>query len=587
MDNLNYKDALNAATKSSTILSLSTGNASPNNSNQQQQLISNVKLLNTNLSDMSLSLKRIVGIFENALFVKNKERYLREEQAMEQKDSLASLRIPKAESEPGQLGSLLKSFFTNPAVITAFSGLAYLLLPKDVKEKINAFFKGFASGIDGLDNATKELKTALGIAAVGLGTYFGVKLLGNIASALATTLSLIAIAAKPVKNLFKNKPGTGGKPGKTLRGPAVGAAAVGAVGIAGAAGAAASTVDFSKLKEILPELPDDVAEILSQAYPSMTGGDKTYSESTGLKQEGSTGFKVPAGDDGTKAFIKENEGLSYTPYKDSLGLWHIGYGHLIGNGKTLPKEFNRRFTQEEVDALFEKDYARHRKAAEKIPNFNKLNDSGKTALTDLTYNMGPNWYKKWPRFTAAMEKGDIAGAIASLENSKWYGQVGGRAPKVISLLRSNILELSDSPVKVESQEAAAPIAAPVAEAVQKPGIEVKPFGFGGAEGLPLSPTKPDLTVAPFGSTTMLGGSKPNESAMPFGSTMMLGAGKKLMEASEQVEAMPFGNQDTTIINNYDNSKQISSKPNVAPPPIPGPSFDRGSLNERTKHQTAY
>jgi len=47
--------------------------------------------------------------------------------------------------------------------------------------------------------------------------------------------------------------------------------------------------------------------------------------------------------------IKRFEGCRFTPYRDSIGLWTVGYGHLIGNGKLLPSGFNRVFTQKEID----------------------------------------------------------------------------------------------------------------------------------------------------------------------------------------------------------------------------------------------
>ncbi len=49
--------------------------------------------------------------------------------------------------------------------------------------------------------------------------------------------------------------------------------------------------------------------------------------------------KPPAGTDtAVKQMIRKNEGFVPYPYKDSEGLWTIGVGHLIGDGKTLPPE---------------------------------------------------------------------------------------------------------------------------------------------------------------------------------------------------------------------------------------------------------
>ena len=137
-----------------------------------------------------------------------------------------------------------------------------------------------------------------------------------------------------------------------------------------------------------------------------------------------------------KNMIIDHEGIRYSPYKDSLGLWTVGVGHLIGDGKSLPASWNREFSHDEVMSIFDEDYKHHREAAEKIPGFNKLDTAGQGALTDLTFNMGPVWYRKWPRFSKAMEEGDTELAALSLEQSKWYGQVGRRAPKIVSLVEN-------------------------------------------------------------------------------------------------------------------------------------------------------
>ncbi len=138
-----------------------------------------------------------------------------------------------------------------------------------------------------------------------------------------------------------------------------------------------------------------------------------------------------------KQMIIKHEGKINRPYKDSLGLWTVGVGHLIGDGKSLPPEMNREFSDEEVMAMFEKDYAHHRSAAMNIPGFDKLDGRGQGALTDLTFNMGPSWISKWPKLKKQLQEGDTQAAAKNLEQSKWYGQVGNRAPTIVSLLRDS------------------------------------------------------------------------------------------------------------------------------------------------------
>lgn len=151
-------------------------------------------------------------------------------------------------------------------------------------------------------------------------------------------------------------------------------------------------------------------------------------------------------------FIKSNEGVRYTPYRDSAGLWTVGVGHLIGDGTFLPPEMNRRFSSEEVDALFIRDYDKHKKAAEKIPGYNNAGREGQAGLIDMTFNMGPNWYKTWPNFVKSLSIGNISGVVGSMVNSSWFNQVKGRAVKVINLLKAGLSKSGGQSLPASSYE---------------------------------------------------------------------------------------------------------------------------------------
>ena len=148
----------------------------------------------------------------------------------------------------------------------------------------------------------------------------------------------------------------------------------------------------------------------------------------------STVTKV-AGDDDIKAMIIGHEGVRNHPYKDSLGLWTVGVGHLIGDGKSLPKEMDRKFSDSEISEMFEIDYAKHKKIAEGTPGYNKANKAGQGAMIDLGFNMG-KWWPKWPNTSKALKAGDFNAAARGLEDSKWYTQVGNRAKTIVSLIES-------------------------------------------------------------------------------------------------------------------------------------------------------
>lgn len=56
--------------------------------------------------------------------------------------------------------------------------------------------------------------------------------------------------------------------------------------------------------------------------------------------------------------LMHHEGVRLKPYQDCVGLWTVGVGHLIGDGKTLPPEWNKTFSMEEVREILKKELAR-------------------------------------------------------------------------------------------------------------------------------------------------------------------------------------------------------------------------------------
>ena len=146
-------------------------------------------------------------------------------------------------------------------------------------------------------------------------------------------------------------------------------------------------------------------------------------------------------DDTVKDFLELNEGNENTPYQDTLGNWTVGIGHYIG--KTLPERFKnadgtpKTLTDNQVKILFEKDYKEHKEDAARLPMYSQLDNKGKQALIDLTFNMGNEVFNenKWPKFFAALQNKDLKTAAKELKNSKWYDQVGDRAPRVIKLIK--------------------------------------------------------------------------------------------------------------------------------------------------------
>jgi lysozyme len=92
-------------------------------------------------------------------------------------------------------------------------------------------------------------------------------------------------------------------------------------------------------------------------------------------------------DNGIK-FIKHFEGVRFKPYRDVIGLWTVGAGHLIEGGKQLPDSWNRTFTEREVDALLRHDLLRFEAGLSRLlPNVH-FRQNEYDALISFVFNLG-------------------------------------------------------------------------------------------------------------------------------------------------------------------------------------------------------
>jgi len=119
--------------------------------------------------------------------------------------------------------------------------------------------------------------------------------------------------------------------------------------------------------------------------------------------------------------IVHHEGLRLRPYRDPIGLWTVGVGHLIGDGKTLPEEYNRLFTKEEVYEILEKDLNRFEKGVVRLCPVG-LTSSRFDALVSFAFNVGLGNLQR-SSLRMKHNRGDFDGA--ALEFLKW-NKAGGK-----------------------------------------------------------------------------------------------------------------------------------------------------------------
>lgn len=90
------------------------------------------------------------------------------------------------------------------------------------------------------------------------------------------------------------------------------------------------------------------------------------------------------------ALIKQFEGCKLTAYKDSVGVWTIGYGHTGKvDGKSVCKGMT--ITQSKANSLLESDVAKFWACANNtsyVPLVKSMNENQRSALTSFAFNCG-------------------------------------------------------------------------------------------------------------------------------------------------------------------------------------------------------
>src|SRR5258707_13080808 len=133
-----------------------------------------------------------------------------------------------------------------------------------------------------------------------------------------------------------------------------------------------------------------------------------------------------------EALIAECEGLRLTAYRDSRGLWTVGYGHLLDPHTDWT---GYHITADEADAWLSKDLFSARTTAAEFPHYAELNDVRKAVLTSMCFQLGSKALH-WPVFMAAMEARDYDAAAAAGLDSLWAKQTPARANRKMVMLRT-------------------------------------------------------------------------------------------------------------------------------------------------------
>ena len=120
--------------------------------------------------------------------------------------------------------------------------------------------------------------------------------------------------------------------------------------------------------------------------------------------------------------LRHHEGVRSKPYRCPAGLWTVGVGHLIGDGKSLPESWNKTFTQEEIDGILKRDLNRFELGVSKmLPNV-PLRQCEFDCIISFAFNLGLGTFQR-STLRQALLRGDKEAAMESLMK---YCRAGGK-----------------------------------------------------------------------------------------------------------------------------------------------------------------
>ena len=139
-----------------------------------------------------------------------------------------------------------------------------------------------------------------------------------------------------------------------------------------------------------------------------------------------------------KDLIRHHEGFRDEPYKDSLGFWTAGVGHLIRDSDP-PLDDPCWRDPGFLDRLYDLDFAEHLNIAPTFVGrdcFEALPEDAQVVLIDMAFNLGVEKLAKFRRLRAGIQAGDFQLAARSMRESRWFEQVGRRGERLVGMMES-------------------------------------------------------------------------------------------------------------------------------------------------------
>ena len=136
-----------------------------------------------------------------------------------------------------------------------------------------------------------------------------------------------------------------------------------------------------------------------------------------------------------KIRIKKNEGFSLTPYKDQLGFYTIGYGHLIK--KNERKYFSYKYNRKHFENIFKKDFDKALKQYNLLFFDKKFKTKEKELLVEMIFQLGASGVLKFKKMLFYLKNKKKYMTCFEMMNSLWYRQTPKRVDDLIKNFKNN------------------------------------------------------------------------------------------------------------------------------------------------------
>jgi len=139
------------------------------------------------------------------------------------------------------------------------------------------------------------------------------------------------------------------------------------------------------------------------------------------------------------AELRRDEGVRYSPYRDTAGILTVACGHNLAVSP-LPSGWTYPLTDAQVNQLLTQDLQNtFAQLDAKLAWWRTLDNVRARVVANMAFNLGVDGLLTFHNTLGAMQRGSYAVAAAGMLSSKWAQQVGMRARRLAYAMEYDVM----------------------------------------------------------------------------------------------------------------------------------------------------